>query len=54
MTPVDAGVAKPLVGSLVHEVVRREHDLDELVGLPQEGLVGFDEAVRRAMRDVRA
>ena len=53
VTPVDAGVAKPLVGSLVHEVVRREHDLDELVGLPQEGLVGFDEAVRRAMRGVR-
>lgn len=53
VTPVDAAVAKPLVGSLVHEVVRREHDLDELVGLPREGLVGFDEAVRRAMRGVR-
>ena len=53
ITPVDAGVAKPLVGSLVHEVVRREHDLDELVGLPAQGLVGFDEAVRRAMRGVR-
>ncbi|MFX4285027.1 NAD(P)H-binding protein [Janibacter sp. G349] len=54
VTPVDAGVAKPLVGSLVHEVVRREHDLDDLVGLPAQGLVGFDEAVRRAMRGVRA
>ena len=53
ITPVDAAVAKPLVGSLVHEVVRREHDLDELVGLPAQGLVGFDEAVRRAMRGVR-
>lgn len=53
VTPVDAAVAKPLVGSLVHEVVRREHDLDELVGLPAQGLVGFDEAVRRAMRGVR-
>ncbi|UTT67279.1 NAD(P)H-binding protein [Janibacter sp. CX7] len=53
VTPVDAGVAKPLVGSLVHEVVRREHDLDALVGLPAQGLVGFDEAVRRAMRGVR-
>lgn len=53
ITPVDAAVAKPLVGSLVHEVVRREHDLDELVGLPAQGLVDFDEAVRRAMRGVR-
>ena len=49
ITPVDAGVAKPLVGSLVHEVVRREEDLDDLVGVPEGGLLGFDDAVRRAM-----
>ncbi|WP_427384550.1 hypothetical protein [Janibacter sp. G56] len=53
ITPVDAAVAKPLVGSLVHDVVRREHDLDEYVGLPDGGLTGFDDAVRLAMRDVR-
>ena len=32
MTPVPTGVAKPLVGSLLHEVVCAEHDLDDLVG----------------------
>ncbi|WP_338751745.1 tryptophan-rich sensory protein [Janibacter alittae] len=53
ITPVEADVAKPLVGSLVHEVVRREWDLDEYVGLPADGLLGFDEAVDRAMRGVR-
>lgn len=53
ITPVAPDVAKPLVGSLVHEVVRREEDLDDLVGRPDGGLVGFDEAVRRAMRDAR-
>ncbi|KRE38282.1 hypothetical protein ASG73_04810 [Janibacter sp. Soil728] len=53
ITPVAADVAKPLVGSLVHEVVRREQDLDELVGLPAHGLIGFDDAVRRAMRTAR-
>lgn len=53
ITPVEADVAKPLVGSLVHEVVRREHDLDEHVGLPDRGLLGFDDAVRLAMRDAR-
>lgn len=50
VTPVDAGVAKPLVGSLVHEVVCRERDLDGLVGAPPGGVTGFDEAVKRAMR----
>ncbi|OLT36731.1 hypothetical protein BJF82_14325 [Kytococcus sp. CUA-901] len=34
VTPVDAGVAKPLVGSLVHEVVCQEDDLAQLVGRP--------------------
>ncbi|MFJ6132623.1 tryptophan-rich sensory protein [Janibacter terrae] len=53
ITPVEADVAKPLVGSLVHEVVRREQDLDDLVGLPEGGLTGFDDAVRRAMRGTR-
>lgn len=52
VTPVDVGVAKPLVGSLVHEVVCREHDIDTLVGPPPGGVTGFDAAIRRAMRTV--
>ena len=44
VTPVPTGLAKPLVGSLVHEVVRREQDLDDLVGLPPGGLLGFEDA----------
>ena len=35
--PVPTGVAKPLVGSLLHEVVCAEHDLDDLVGPPPGG-----------------
>lgn len=52
VTPVDAGVAKPLVGSLVHEVVCHEHDLEDLVGAPPGGVTPYREAVRRAMRGV--
>lgn len=48
VTPIGAGIAKPLVGSLVHEVVAKESDLLELVPVPG-GLTGFDDAVRRAM-----
>lgn len=49
VTPVPTGVAKPLVGSLVHEVVRKETDLDDLVGGPPGGALGFDDAVRAAL-----
>lgn len=52
VTPVEAGVAKPLVGSLVHEVVCRERDLEGLVGAPPGGVTPYREAVRRAMDGV--
>lgn len=53
VTPVAAGVAKPLVGSLVHEVVVRESDLEELVGAPPGGTTPYREAVRAAMEDTQ-
>lgn len=49
VTPVDAGVAKPLVGSLVHEVVCRERDLEGLVGAPPGGATAYRDAVREAV-----
>lgn len=52
VTPVDAGVAKPLVGSLVHEVVCREHDLEAMVPPLPDGPTPYDTAVRRAMEGV--
>ncbi|WP_109471695.1 tryptophan-rich sensory protein [Ornithinimicrobium cavernae] len=52
VTPVDAGVAKPLVGSLVHEVVCHEDDLVDLVGPPPSGRTPYREAVRAAMMGV--
>ena len=49
VTPVPAGLARPLVASLVHEVVCREHDLDDLVGAPPGGALGYDAAVADAV-----
>ena len=49
VTPVPTGIAKPLVGSLLHEVVCGEHDVDELVGPPPEGLLDYDRAVTDAV-----
>lgn len=51
VTPVPVGLAKPLVGSLVHEVVCSEHDIAEHVPDPAGGLQGFDEAVADALAD---
>jgi uncharacterized protein YbjT (DUF2867 family) len=51
VTPLDTNVAKPLVGSLVHEVVCRENDIARFLPEPPGGLVGFDAAVRAATQD---
>ncbi|WP_353082055.1 NAD(P)H-binding protein [Tessaracoccus lapidicaptus] len=48
VTPVDAGIARPLVGSLIHDAVKDDDDARTLLGEPPGGTVGFDEAVRRA------
>lgn len=53
VTPVPRGIARPLVQSLRHEVVCGEHDLDALVPPPPGGLIGFDRAVRLALRRIR-
>jgi uncharacterized protein YbjT (DUF2867 family) len=49
VTPISSGLARPLVGSLVHEVVCREHDLDDLVGPPPGGARGYDESIAVAV-----
>ena len=53
VTPVPAGIAKPLVLSLTHEVTCKESDLDDLIGQPRRQLLGFDEAVRLALQKIR-
>ncbi|MER7072846.1 tryptophan-rich sensory protein [Terrabacter sp. NPDC000476] len=52
VTPISAGLAKPLVGSLVHEVVAKERDIERYVDVPG-GYTDFDTAVRSAMRTAR-
>jgi uncharacterized protein YbjT (DUF2867 family)/tryptophan-rich sensory protein len=49
VTPISAGLAKPLVGSLVHEVVAKESDIRDHVDVPG-GFIDFDTAVQSAMR----
>jgi hypothetical protein len=53
ITPVPAGIARPLVESLRNTVVCGEHDIARYVPDPPEGLLGFDEAVRLAVQRVQ-
>ncbi|MGW2384866.1 SDR family oxidoreductase [Streptomyces sp. NPDC001658] len=53
VTPVPASIARPLAESLRHEVVCHEHDIARHVPDPPGHPLGFDEAVRLALRRVR-
>ncbi len=48
VTDIDTKMARPLVGSLLHDTVVREHDIDDYIPRPPGGLMGFDDAVREA------
>lgn len=54
VTPVPGAIARPLIASLIHEAVCREHDIRQYVPDPVGGLIGFDDAVHRALSKVRA
>ncbi len=49
VTPVPSGIAKPLVGSLIHEVVCQEDDVDDVIGAPEGGAMAYEDAVRAAL-----
>ena len=53
VTPVPSGIARPLVDSLIHEVVCKEHDIEEYVPDPSPELIGFDRAVELALKRVQ-
>ena len=49
VTPIPHGMAVPLVQSLQHDAVSREHDIYRFVPLPPGGLTPYREAVRLAL-----
>jgi uncharacterized protein YbjT (DUF2867 family) len=53
VTPVPAGLARPLTESLRHEVVCHDHDIAEWVPDPPEGMIGFERALRLALQRIR-
>jgi hypothetical protein len=53
ITPVPGAIAKPLVRSLVTEVVARDREIARWVPTPPQGLLGFDDSVRLALENIR-
>jgi uncharacterized protein YbjT (DUF2867 family) len=54
VTPIPSALARPLIESLRHDAVCRDHDgIARVIPDPPEGLVGFEDAVDLALRRVR-
>ncbi|MGB3698447.1 MAG: SDR family oxidoreductase [Gordonia sp. (in: high G+C Gram-positive bacteria)] len=53
VTPVPRSIAVPLMESLIHEVVCRDHDIAEYIPDPSEGLTGYARAVELALARIR-
>ena len=49
VTPIPGSMSLPLVESLQHDAVAKEHDIDAYLPMPDGGLTGYHEAVRRAL-----
>jgi len=49
VTPVPSRLARPLVESLQHECVMKDHDVDAIIPPPEGGLTGYRQAVRLAL-----
>lgn len=48
VTPVSAGIARPLVGSLIHEAICDEDDILDVIGAPPGGRTSYDDAIQWA------
>ncbi len=53
VTPVPRSIARPLVRSLKHPAICRNHDIAEFIPDPPDGLVNFDRAVELALTRIR-
>jgi uncharacterized protein YbjT (DUF2867 family) len=52
VTPIPGGLARPLVESLEHDAIASEHDIDEVIAPPADGLTSYRTAVELALARV--
>ena len=53
VTPIPRSLAVPIIESLLHDAVMKNHDIDEVIPPPAEGLIGYRHAVRLALTRMR-
>jgi uncharacterized protein YbjT (DUF2867 family) len=53
VTPIPRSLAVPIIESLLHDAVMTNHDIDDVVPPPAEGLTGYRKAVRLALARMR-
>ena len=54
ITPVPAGLARPLVESLRNTVVAGDHDIERHVPDPPDGLIGYERSVELALTKIKS
>ena len=53
VTPIPRALAVPIIESLLHDAVMKNHDIDGVIPPPAEGLIGYRRAVRLALARMR-
>jgi hypothetical protein len=53
VTPIPRSLAVPIIESLLHDAVMSNHDIDEVIPPPAEGLIGYRKAVRLALARIQ-
>ena len=53
VTPIPRSLAVPIIESLLHDAVMKNHDIDQVIPPPAEGLIDYPQAVRLALARMR-
>lgn len=53
VTPIPRSLAVPIIESLLHDAVMKNHDIDDVIPPPPAGLTGYRKAVRLALARMR-
>lgn len=53
VTPIPRAMAMPLIESLQHDAITAEHDIDDYLPIPGDGLTGYRSAVNLALGKMR-